>query len=558
LSDEDQYISRNGYSLGMPIARKFVLNTLVSLFMFSTIAIPISSANEYSCVNFDTILLNKDPIWTPSDQKDLKYWVSWSFRDPENCIVGLSNSWGNDFYYDRREVFPTKWSTLKDGENTLLTAEFEIPISFLLAVPNRNLDGLNLDWRPLTQQFQVFTTVTIRQGSRFRQEFVKANYGLVQLWGDWFSKAQGLHTKDCEPSPSESELAQTKIQYASRIIESGQKPKVEITIQDPTNCVFLVHSAPLSAHKNLNSAQYNNYALTLAEYPYWHGEAPTYFSSILSQPNQVLQVVGDLEIESKMHFDNSSSANVYKVSKIPLSSFSHSDSISREGNLIKIVTTIDDSSVRSTSTKSLAIHLGTYRWYTRDRWYSSAGWRVTSSGGTWTARYSPAGSLPGGRFPSYHTKIFTFPIADLVTTAAEKAAAELKAKQEAEAKAAAELKAKQEADAKAATELKAKQDADAKAAADKAAAELKAKQEAEAKAAAELKAKQEAEAKAAAELKAAGEKIISDAKAEAARILAAAKAATAKKKITITCIKGKLIKKVTAVKPMCPKDYKKK
>ncbi len=105
-----------------------------------------------------------------------------------------------------------------------------------------------------------------------------------------------------------------------------------------------------------------------------------------------------------------------------------------------------------------------------------------------------------------------------------KAAAELKAKQEAEA--AAWLKAKQEAEAKAAAELKAKQEAEAKAA-----AELKAKQEAEAKAAVELKAKQEAEA--------------------------AAKAAAAKK-ITITCVKGKIIKKVTATKPKCPMGFKKK
>jgi hypothetical protein len=89
---------------------------------------------------------------------------------------------------------------------------------------------------------------------------------------------------------------------------------------------------------------------------------------------------------------------------------------------------------------------------------------------------------------------------------------------------AAELKAKQEADAKAAAELKAKQEAEAKAAAD-----LKAKQEAEAKAAADLKAKQEAEAKAA-----------------------------ATKKTTITCVKGKLTKKVTSVKPKCPVGYKKK
>jgi hypothetical protein len=87
---------------------------------------------------------------------------------------------------------------------------------------------------------------------------------------------------------------------------------------------------------------------------------------------------------------------------------------------------------------------------------------------------------------------------------------------------AAELKAKQEAEAKAAAELLAKQEAEAKAA-----AEAKAKQEAEAKAAAELKAKQEAEAKAA-----------------------------ALKKSTITCVKGKVVKKVTTVKPKCPSGFK--
>jgi peptidyl-prolyl cis-trans isomerase B (cyclophilin B) len=106
------------------------------------------------------------------------------------------------------------------------------------------------------------------------------------------------------------------------------------------------------------------------------------------------------------------------------------------------------------------------------------------------------------------------------------------------------LETGQEAEAKA-VELKAKQEAEAKVTEEKMATELKVKQEAEAKIAAE---------------KAAGEKIISDAKAEAARILAETKAkvATAAKKITITCVKGKLTKKVTAVKPVCPAGYKKK
>jgi hypothetical protein len=91
-----------------------------------------------------------------------------------------------------------------------------------------------------------------------------------------------------------------------------------------------------------------------------------------------------------------------------------------------------------------------------------------------------------------------------------------------EVRLAAELKAKQEAEARAAAELQAKQEAEAKAA-----AELQAKQEEEAKAAAELKAKQQAAAKAA-----------------------------ARKKITLTCVKGKVTKKVTAVKPKCPSGYK--
>jgi len=40
--------------------------------------------------------------------------------------------------------------------------------------------------------------------------------------------------------------------------------------------------------------------------------------------------------------------------------------------------------------------------------------------------------------------------------------------------------------------------------------------------------------------------------------LAEQQAAAASKKTTITCVKGKLTKKVTAVKPVCPKGYKKK
>ena len=87
--------------------------------------------------------------------------------------------------------------------------------------------------------------------------------------------------------------------------------------------------------------------------------------------------------------------------------------------------------------------------------------------------------------------------------AAEKAAAEAKAKEEAD------TKAKEEAEAKAAADAKAKEEAEAKAAAD-----AKAKEEAKAKAAADAKAKKEAEAKGVAEEQ-------EDPAAEEARIAAA-------------------------------------
>ena len=82
------------------------------------------------------------------------------------------------------------------------------------------------------------------------------------------------------------------------------------------------------------------------------------------------------------------------------------------------------------------------------------------------------------------------------------------------------------------------------------AAELKAKQEAEQRAAAEAQVAAELKAKQDAEAKAIADKI-------AAEQLAASKAA-AIKKTTITCVRGKLTKKVTAVRPKCASGYKKR
>jgi flagellar biosynthesis GTPase FlhF len=197
-----------------------------------------------------------------------------------------------------------------------------------------------------------------------------------------------------------------------------------------------------------------------------------------------------------------------------------------------------------------------------------------------------------------------------IKEAKAKADAEAKAKADAEAKAKADAEAKAKADAeakaKAEAEAKAKAEAEAKA---KAEAEAKAKADAEAKAKAEAeaKAKAEAEAKAKADAEARAKELAEKPGCDArkkdlsslsqdfvkfkkvnpsksdevdstlARLNSALNSncvaeitladfqreyqdltKSSSKKTTITCTKGKLTKKVTAINPKCPKGYKKK
>ena len=496
---------------------------LLIILCFSLLQIQtVSYANEFACQRTpDTFL--KDPIWTTSGEKNLKFVASWAFRDPENCIVGMYGP--NEVFGDNRFryqtlsgdllKFPTTWKISRDGEMALVSAETEFSLPLLLSLSNKNLDGFGLDIPVVTQKFEILTAIKVKKGNDYASSFISGSTGLAHLWGNWFSKNQGIYPENCEPENNVGTgfIPAPKITYNLKIIEYGPKPQVEISIDDPNDCVYLVHTGPLASIKKMNKNSSNSYGKTLAEYPYWNGEAATYFDSILKSENSIIQVAANLDVDDKPcgggdYLNNlcpkgntvairtgSDYSNVHLVNAVPEKLLSHADSIIRVGNTIRITTSIDVSNLNPDSKDNVVIYIGTYRWWTKDASYVSGGWRVSVSGGTWTARYSKGGSLPGGVFPSYYTKAISIPVSDLLISPQQRA--------EAEAKAAAELKAKQEAEAKAAAELKAKQEAEAKAAAAKAVAD-------------------------------------------------------AKKKTTITCIKGKLTKKVTALKPKCPTGYKKR
>ena len=127
--------------------KKLLVISLSAALSISLLALP-SEANEYSCLRSPE-LLTEDPIWTTSSSKDLKFVVSWAFKDPENCIVGMygkdeifgDNSFRWNYPSLNEFKFPASWTVTRAGEMTLVSAETEFPIPLLQALPNRNLAG---------------------------------------------------------------------------------------------------------------------------------------------------------------------------------------------------------------------------------------------------------------------------------------------------------------------------------------------------------------------------------------------------------------------------------
>ena len=413
--------------------------------MLLNFASPTSNATEYSCRGLDAFwqkINNSEAFWTASDQKNLQYRVSWAIEDPENCIVrmeeyGIFNK--NNFRQGPRSSeieFPTRWFTTRDGPNFLISAEFEIPVALLKSMGNKNPDGGGVDFD--LWPFHVEAKVIYREGTKLSNWSVKAERKVSGIWGDWFSKEQGIQPLNCNPLSAEATEYlwhnKSKLIYYYNIIEFGPKPKIEITISDPSDCVFLVQTGPLVPIKRLmiNSDVWNKY-LTLAEYPYWEGEAPAYFSSILSVPTQSVQVAKNLDFaEISPDFDSRLN-NGYMLKRIPTETFTHTDSVTREGNIVKIITTIDLSKFSTNSDGTVSVLFGTYNWLKKSGTYSTSGWRVSSYRGVWSATWSNGGSSLGGVIPNYQVKVLTLPISELVMTEAMRVEMQAKAAESAEA-----------------------------------------------------------------------------------------------------------------------------
>ena len=493
--------------------KRKLINFLAPIILITLICnygVQPTHANEYSCLLSPEIVT--EPTWETSEARDLKFLVSWSFKDPESCVEGITGS--PVFKWDDSIEMATTSRLTRVGEMVLVTAEFEFPTELLMALPNSGSNQSYVNFLSTNENLSASILIKIKQGIGSNILGVGAQKSLRYLWAMWFSKQQGISNPNCTPQAKglnlgfQSEILEPKIDY--KILEHGVKPRVQLNLTEKSNCIFLIHSGPIEKVKNPTFPLDETFQY-LAEYPFWEPEASSFFKSISSSPNQIINVgEGDFAFRDAFTHNTSSgwllNADPSIFKEFPKLTLKHADTVRRDGSNIVIETTLDAANISNTDPNYLTFYVGFYFWYHAQGISVPSGWRITYSGNSWSANYSRGGGSSSGYQPYYSSRAIKIPISEVILSPLDRQAL---------------------AD-KAAADLKAKQDAD------KAAADLKAKQEANAKAAAELKAKQEVEAKAA----------------------AAAKAA-APKKTTITCIKGKLTKKVTAVKPVCPAGYKK-
>ena len=511
---------------------------LLVFVLFLSFSIPnYSHAEEdFSCLNFK--IANKEGTWSifegPTTTKAI---ATWSIIDPGNCIT-KSEKKGIARWVAASSSVTGEWngtfSNARDGQNYVIYYEVDIPNSWISAMGNsKGTYTVGMVFNPLVAFARIHVSQLIERkvsSKQYTNELLDATLMVGELWSKIISQRQGLTRANCIPASSTDYNFDPQISTNYRIVSNGKNPKVVLELSESSNCISSLYTPLLdkeTSYESVNCSWWDEKMtknwpeISVGPFKYLRASSETFGSKKKPEWNFL---TNNKWSKSSLTGCGSSLDGGFVVTGTP-KLINTDDSVQLIDEKIEITSNLDLSSIETsqvTEMSKVQIVIGAYFRFNKESSCYPGSWSVTAPTPSFVKlTYSKGGCTTGGLTESRNVVSIEIPTLDL-----------LERNGVANAKAAAELRA--------ATELKASQD--------KAAADRKARQEAAEKEAADLKIKQEAEAKAAAE-KAAADKIIADANA---------KAAAAVKKSTITCVKGKLTKKVTAVKPVCPKGYKKK
>ncbi len=543
-----------------------------------TLSAPISSALDTRCSSQPDYLLESPDIWESKNSQNLSYKVYWKLRDPESCItgIGMSKATLNGFP-SQSETILTNFTFERLNDSVIVSSQIQVNQKSLESLANKDIDRKGTD---LIGGVKIEVEL-IRDEPKGKNTYVlQGDYSLKNLWSDWFAKLKGTYSDACSSLLANGQNEGKFNGLDGNFIPSGKYSLKSVTdgkfiyqlVIPNADCIDWVYSGPVSnpgygslidnSKVSVWKSLYDNFSLRWigdaylhANYPFWAGTSSEYFQGIKSDNSFV-----------KVFTSKCSAATSYRYncSFDKWTNLQTEQRFSRIGSDIVIDISIPQSSLEQNYREegNLSFFHGSYsRFSSKGFEYLGRGWSWSCStiGKTTTCR-SNAPTTGGTRAASTDVafqstlSVFENPVLAAVLAA------------EAKAKVDAELKAKQEALSKQ------KQSC------------LQHNIEVEKLFERFNQLKNLYPSKVASYFNdrnldpnlddyffalncSRWEQVVwtdieidwaQDLKRFEERVASLELSVKPAKKTTITCVKGKLTKKVTAVKPVCPKGYKKK
>jgi hypothetical protein len=439
----------------MPSFKKKLIKALSISLAFTTITslstITIASAVDTRCETQPNYLLESPDIWESKNTKDLIYKVYWNLRDPESCITGIGTASATLSRRSFSESVPTNFSFERKNNIVVVSSQIRIDPKTLESLSNKDIDRRGLD---ILGGIEIEVEI-IRDEPKGKNSYVlKGDYSLKNLWSDWFAKAKGTFSESCANLLASGQN-KGNTQASARFVPSGEYSfksiannvwKFQLVIPN-ADCIDLVYTGPMATpsygsmiNNDDSCGMFDRCAISYggafvhANYPFWVGTSSEYFSKIFSD-NSFVRVV------AAKCFPIRAAGNCNDQYAI----LDSEQKLSRVGNSIVIDISIQQSALEPfyQDKGNLYFIHGSYSRYYKDGFIASSAWTTTctTSGNIIRCR-STKGSgntYPASTEVAWQSTVFEiqnfFKLRTLEADQAAQKEKETKAKAEADAKA---------------------------------------------------------------------------------------------------------------------------
>ncbi len=255
------------------------------------------NADTYSCTGF--VMNNEDGEWHTSNTLDLKFTVIWSIKDPDSCLDSApSNQRGIKWISSGKDAgeFPITWKIIREGLNAVIGATFEVPVGWLESQPNldnRFPYGFRSGF-PLGFSGSAYRRAT---AGNFATVYLSAEMSFTTLWVTWLAKKQGIYNDSCKMDIGSTSGARTKLEpnINFAISNPGLKPIITLNMPDQISCINLIYTPdiielPSQIGDFSGDAPTEFYGTRyLSQYPLWNSKAQKYFSKLWKNPDTLIQ-----------------------------------------------------------------------------------------------------------------------------------------------------------------------------------------------------------------------------------------------------------------------------